>query len=44
MVEFKENEKLTENEKKAIENYKEDRNKQLAEFDRMMYEESGREK
>jgi thymidylate synthase (FAD) len=31
-------------EKKAIENYKEDRNKQLAEFDRMMYEESGREK
>ena len=44
MSEFKENEKLTENEKKAIEGYKDTTNKHLQEFDKMMSEEAKRDK
>ena len=44
MSEFKENEKLTENEKKAIEGYKDTANKHLQEFDKFMSDEAKRDK
>lgn len=44
MSEFRENEKLTENEKKAIEGYKDTANKHLQEFDKFMSDESKKDK